>query len=96
MKVATEVNAAPGEKMIVVEVRFFTRGLAKKSGHVRQKHAWVNGTMNAKKNDSHGIGGKKNRNFNSLLSLPSTLEAVLKDNGIVLHAYKTRTIDVKP
>jgi len=80
------VKAGQGEKMIKIEVRFFTNGLAKGNGRVRAKHAWAQGMVCLASNDSHGIHWNNPVPFHSPLGIGGAIEKVLKKNGIKLHA----------
>lgn len=78
-------EAAHGQRMIELEVRFFTNELAE-TGRVRPKEGWTRGVVRVTPNDVHGIESSRARHFNSLAELPATIERVLIENGITLHA----------
>jgi hypothetical protein len=75
-----------GERMIEVKIRFWTDALADKEGSVRPRHAWTSGVVRVTSNSVHGIKSKKAYPFNSLLDVPATVERVLLDHGVKLHA----------
>jgi hypothetical protein len=77
-------EAAQGEKMIEIKVRFWTDELAAEKGNIKPKHAWSSGVVRAKSNKPHGISSAPPKVFNSLLELPSVIEKVLIENGVTL------------
>ena len=80
-----EVEPRQGEKMIVLQVRFFTDDIAEGKGKIVPKHAWTNGTVNLRRNDSHGFSSSRSITFNSLMEIPGKIEEVILKEGIVLH-----------
>jgi hypothetical protein len=80
------VDAAWGERMIEVRVRFFTNGIAEGKGQVRPKHAWAQGMVRMERNESHGIGTSDPLPFNSLMEIPAAIERLLIAHNIRLHA----------
>jgi len=78
-------EAAHGEKMIEVKVRFWTDNLAPETGKVIPKHAWTSGVVRIESNKSHGIKPGNPRPFNSLLDVGAIIEKVLIEQRIVLH-----------
>lgn len=80
-----EREAKHGEKMISLDVRFWTDGIAEDSEKILRKHGWIHGIVRLNKNDSHGIESGKSIPFNSLLELPSKIEDLLIEEGITLH-----------
>lgn len=77
-------EAAHGQRMIELKVRFFTNELAAK-GRVIPKEGWTRGVVRVTPNEAHGIESGDPRHFNSLMELPAAIERVLIENGIVLH-----------
>lgn len=78
------VRAAPDEKMIEVKVRFWTDSIAP-NGDVMPKRAWAKGNVRMQRNETHGLRGKPDVKFNSLLELPAAIERLLIAHGVVLH-----------
>jgi len=72
--------------MIEIKIRFWTNKLAKGEGQIRPKHAWSSGVVRMESNRSHGIKPTNPMPFNSLMHLPSVIEKVLINHGIVLHS----------
>lgn len=82
---AEEREAAHGQKMIEVKVRFWTNDMAPTKGKVIPKHAWGAGVVRVEPNKAHGVIAGQPVPFNSLLELPWRIEQLLKQQGIVLH-----------
>jgi hypothetical protein len=78
-------DAAYGEKMIEIKVRFWTNNLTRGQGKVRPKHAWTSGVVRIERNDSHDIVPKSPVPFNSMGEIAAKIEKVLIDHGIALH-----------
>lgn len=78
------VEAKYGERMIEIKVRFFTNDMVEGKGNIRPKHAWENGVIRLKKNDSHGIIPDV-VHFNSIMEIPAKIEEVLIKHKIKLH-----------
>jgi hypothetical protein len=78
-------EAAQGEKMIEIKLRFWTNDLADASGQIRPKHAWSSGVVRIERNKSHGIVPSNPLPFHSLLDLGAVVEKVLIEHGIALH-----------
>ena len=83
---AKAIEAAWGERMIEVRVRFFTNGIAAGKGQVRARHAWTSGVVRLERNEAHGIAGGEPIPFNSMLELPAVIERPLIRDKIKLHA----------
>jgi hypothetical protein len=83
-----EREAAQGEKMIEVKLRFWTNDIAEESGKILQKHAWSSGVVRLERNRSHGIEPGKPLPFHSLLDVGAIVEKALIEHGIVLHPSK--------
>jgi hypothetical protein len=77
------------EKMIVLELRFWTNHIAR-NGKVRAKHAWTSGMVRARANTLHGIKAKRTRPFYTLADMPATVQRVLIEHGITLHPSGTQ------
>lgn len=78
-------EAKYGQKMISVNVRFWTDALAEQQGKIIPKHAWVHGVVHLETNPSHGIQPSKPIPFNSLMELPLAIEELFIREGITLH-----------
>jgi hypothetical protein len=87
---AEAVEAAWGERMIEVRVRFWTNDLAEGKGQVRPRHAWEAGMVRMERNEAHGIAGGDPLPFQSLMDLPAVIEKLLIRDKIRLHP-STRT-----
>ena len=81
----TSKEAAHGQKMIEVKLRFWTNGIAERSGHILPKHAWSSGVVRIEPNKAHGIRAGKPQPFHSLMDVSAIVEKVLIQHGIVLH-----------
>ena len=79
------VKAQRGEKTIPITIRLWTDGLAPK-GEVVPKHGYGSGVVRLVSNKTHGIKGTAPVPFTTWTELLSTLERVLVENGITLHA----------
>ena len=90
MSTVEEKEAKHGEKMIVVEVRFFTNNLASGKGKINPKHAWTQGMVRIEKNEPHGIKPKSGAPFNSLMQIGAAVEKCLIEHGIILHIKKNK------
>lgn len=77
-------EAAHGEKMIEVRVRFWTNDLAE-GGRILPKHAWSSGAVYLRTNPSHGITSQEAVMFNSLAELPEAIQGALANGGVALH-----------
>jgi hypothetical protein len=77
-------KAAQGERTLEVTIRFWTNNIPTP----KPKHAWPGGTVEMKRNETHGIKPKAPRHFNSPMDLPGVIERVLVDHGVVLHLNK--------
>lgn len=78
-------KAIHGEKMIVVEVRFFTNNIAKGKSNVAKKHCWTNGMVRIQANKTHDIKPLPTSPFASLMDINAVIEKVLIKNQIKLH-----------
>jgi hypothetical protein len=78
-------DAAIGERMIEVKIRFWTNDLADGAGRVRPRHAWASGVVRMDPNATHGVTPGSPAPFHSLLDLGSVIEKVLIAHGITLH-----------
>lgn len=77
-------EAAQGERMIEVKVRFWTNDIAE-PGKIQPKHAWSSGVVRIKGNKSHGIVPHHPKPFQSLLDIGAIIEKVLVEHDVVLH-----------
>jgi hypothetical protein len=78
-------DAAHGQKMIELRVRFWTNDIADDAGKVVPKHAWASGIVRVESNPAHGLKAKSPAPFNSLAELAAVVERVLIDHGVKLH-----------
>ncbi len=78
-------EAAHGEKMIEVKIRFWTNKIADQPGKIKPKHAWSSGVVRVERNPSHSITPGPPRPFHSLLDVGAVIEKVLIEHGVVLH-----------
>jgi hypothetical protein len=78
-------EAAHGEKMIEVKIRFWTNSIAPEKGKVLRKHAWGGGIVRMEPNRAHDIPTGDPMPFNSLMELTAVIEKVLIENGITVH-----------
>jgi hypothetical protein len=81
-------EAAQGERMIEVQLRFWTNNLGE-SGRVVPKHAWTSGVVRMERSETHGIVPGPPRTFQSLRDLGTVIEKVLIEHGVTLHISKT-------
>lgn len=81
-------EAAQGQRMIEIRVRFWTSDLADGEGRVRPKHAWSGGVVRISSNRSHGIVPRNPVPFNSMADIPVKIEKVLIDHGITIHRMR--------
>lgn len=78
-----ERPAPHGEKMIVVEIRFWTDGIAKKKGYIVPKVARWKGVVNVCPNKAHGIKpDQPATHFHTAMELPMAVEKALARNGV--------------
>ncbi|MGJ4908051.1 hypothetical protein [Bradyrhizobium sp. HKCCYLS2033] len=85
---AQSLEAAHGQKMIEIKLRFWTNDIAPEKGKVIPKHAWSAGVVRIEKNDAHGIEPGSPKPFHSLLDVGAVIEKVLLEQDIVLHTSK--------
>ena len=78
-------DAQHGQKMIEVQLRFWTNDIAESEGQIIQKHAWTSGVAKMESNEAHGIQSGDPIPFNSLLEISSAVEKTLIKHGITLH-----------
>src|SRR5690348_8129185 len=79
------VTKARGNKMIQVNILFWTNDIAPTKGRILPKHAWAGGIVRVERNSAHGIDGGQEAFFHSLMDLNAKIEKLLLANGIVLH-----------
>jgi hypothetical protein len=82
---AQELEAAHGQKMIEVKLRFWTNDIAVEKGKVRPRHAWASGVVRMESNPAHGIVPGSPIPFHSLLDVTAAIEKALIEHGITLH-----------
>ena len=80
----SEKEAAHGQKMIEVKVRFWTNDIAEESNKIIPKECWDSGVLRLEPNKIHGIKASPIP-FNSLMELPSKIEEALFTSGIKMH-----------
>ena len=78
-------EAKHGEKMISLNVRFWTDDIAEEPEKIVPKHAWTSGTIRLERNHAHGVESGSSIPFNSLMELPAVIEELLTREGIILH-----------
>ena len=80
-------KANHGERMIEVRVRFWTNDIVEGQvrGEVLPKHAWSSGVVAMDRNETHGISPEAPKPFHTLMDMPSVIEKVLIQHGVVLH-----------
>lgn len=78
------VTAKHGEKMIEVRLRFWTNDISPIKDEILPKQGWTAGKAYMVKNDAHGIAGKANTQFNSLLQIGEAVGKVLVAEGVTL------------
>ena len=77
--------AQHGQKMIEIQLRFWTNDIAEKKGQIVPKHAWTSGVVKVESNKSHGIQAQSPIPFHSLLDVGAVIEKALIQHGITLH-----------
>lgn len=76
------------ERMIEVKIRFWTDDIATVDGNIVPGHARSSGLVSVEPSEAHEIVPGSPVSFHSLMDIPSALEKVLIENGIVLHRSK--------
>ena len=90
VKEIEEREAKHGEKMISLDVRFWTDGIAETADMIVPKHAVAAGVVKLNRNDSHGIKTTANPViFNTPMQLLEAIEELLIQEGITLHLSST-------
>ena len=88
--------AKHGEKMICLEIYLWTNAISSKKGQILKKHAWDDGVVRIRTNESHGIKSTREKHFDGIYALSGTVADLLKDAGIKLHrGTKTRKLYAK-
>jgi hypothetical protein len=88
-KRAAPARASSAEKMLELKIKFWTNQIACK-GKAAPKPGWAFGVVRIEASGSPHIDVKRPRHFGSFLELPSVIEQVLTEHGVVL-APKSRT-----
>jgi hypothetical protein len=84
-----EKKVKHGDKVIKIEVHFWTDKMASDKEKLVPKAAWDSGTVHILKNAGHGIKRSKSFPFSSLSELQPTIEKAFKETGISLvHSSK--------
>jgi len=83
-----EREAKWGTKMIEVNLRFWTDGIAKK-GKIRPRECWESGVIRMTRNPSHRIVPRSPVPFNTMNEILPKIEQVLRNYGIRVHRMKT-------
>ncbi len=91
-----EKEAAHGQKMIEVKIRFWTNDIAEGKGKIIPKHAWSSGVVRMEGNKAHGIEPKNPLPFHSLLDVGAAIEKVLINHDVVLHTSKRMKKYIRP
>lgn len=86
-----ELEAAHGEKMIEVKLRFWTNDIAADDGKILPKHAWASGVVRMERNRAHGVVPGKPIPFHSLLDISAAIEKALIEHRITLHIPRRMT-----
>lgn len=90
VKEIEEREAKWGEKMISLDVRFWTDGIAETENMIVPKHALAAGVVKLNRNDAHGIKTTSNPiPFNTPLQLLEAVEELFIREGITLHLSST-------
>jgi hypothetical protein len=79
------IKVSHGEKMIEIQIRFWTNNIAKGSNKILQKHCWSKGVVKIQSNLAHGIKATNPIPFHSLMDLTSIIEKVIIKHNIILH-----------
>lgn len=78
-----------GDKVIKIEVHFWTHGIVSDEEKRIPKVAWDSGTIHILRNDGHEIERSEPIHFESLSELQPTIEASFKERGMsLLHSRK--------
>jgi hypothetical protein len=80
-----EREAQWGKRMIEIQVRFWTDGIAEAKGHIQPKHCWDAGVIKIQRNDAHGVTPSNPIPFNGLIDMSRKIEQVL-----IIHGIKVR------
>lgn len=78
-------EAAHGQKMIEVKVRFWTNDLGDEKGKILPKNAWGAGVVRMERNTAHGITAGDPIPFNSMADIPAKVERLLIERGVTIH-----------
>lgn len=78
-------EAAHGQKMIELKVRFWTNDLGDEKGKILPKNAWGAGVVRMERNTSHGITSGDPIPFNSMADIPAKVERLLIERGVTIH-----------
>jgi hypothetical protein len=82
-----------GDRVIKLEVHFWTNDIVSDEEKRILKVAWDSGTICILKNEGHGIDRSEPIHFDSLSELQSTIERAFKEKGIsLLHSEKYRAV----
>jgi hypothetical protein len=82
-----------GDKVIKIEVHFWTDDLISNKEMRIPKVAWDYGTLHILKNDGHGIERSDPIHFSSLSELTNTIENAFGERGVkLLHGKKSRPV----
>jgi hypothetical protein len=82
-----------GDKVLKIEVHFWTDHIVPDKKKRIPKVALDSGTLHILKNEGHGIRRSKSIPFNSLSELQPTIEKAFKDMGInLIHSRKYRSV----
>jgi len=88
-----EKKVEHGDKVIKIEVHFWTNDIASDEKRRIPKVAWDSGTIHILKNEGHGIKRSEPIHFNSLSELQSTIETAFKKRRMsLLHSRKYRPV----
>jgi len=85
-----EKTVEHGNRVIKIELHFWTDGIASEKGKVVPKACWDSGTIHVLKNEGHGIERLEPIHFKSLSELEQKLEEAFKKAGIVVLKRKQK------
>jgi hypothetical protein len=81
---AASRDAAQGERMIKVKLRFWTNDIAEE-GKVVAKHAWSAGVIRMERNNTHGIHPWSTKTVSLAAGHRCSDRKTLLEHGVLLH-----------
>ena len=82
------ITPPDGERMIQVNVKFWTNNISKVKKGLLPKNAWSSGMVYVERNKTHGITPLKPVPFHTLTELGYVIEKALYKHGVTLHLPK--------